>query len=229
MIDRVRNTVLTILNKESRGTIPPAEFNRLGSLAQRSIFEDTFYDYNRFVNMQNKRMTNSEYSDIPKNIRERIDLFAETSNLTFANGDFTIDNTDIYRVMQLYFGSKVIEEVPKSVLNQLNEDIYSQPTLTYPVYVRFGDIFKVYPTEIQSNVTCFYIREPKTPKWTYTTIGGNPIYNPSAPDFQDFEIHPSEEPKLIQKILGYCGVVTRSQEVIQAAMQETINIEQSEQ
>ena len=229
MIDRVRNTVLTILNKNNRGTLPPAEFNRLAGMAQRDIFENTFYDYNKFINYQNKRLTNSEYSDIPKNIQEKIDIFADTSTMTLDNGFFFVDNQDVYRIQQLRYQGAIIEHAAKSLVLQLNNDAYAAPTTTYPVYVRYGDKFEVYPNTITSDVTCFYIREPKQPKWTYTTVAGNPIYNPSASDFQDLEIHPSDEVKLITKVLAYAGVVIRDEQVIQAAMNKEMQIKNNEQ
>lgn len=224
MIDRVRNTVLTLLNKENRGTIPPAEFNRLAGLAQRSIFEDNFYHYNRYINMQNQRMTNSEYSDIPKNIREKIDVFADFSALTnTATGVFEINATDVYRVIQLTYKDAIIEETPKSIISMLKNDHYASPTETYPLYTRFGSKFEVYPTTIEDNVNATYIREPKQPKWTFLEVAGNPVYNPSASDFQDIELHPSDETRLIIKILGYCGITIRDPEVIQVAMnKETV-------
>lgn len=229
MIDRVRNTVLTILNKNNIGTIPPMEFNRLAGLAQRDIFENNFYDYNKFVNYQNKRLTNSEYSDIPKNIREKIDLFAETSTMTLNNGFYTVDNQDVYRIQQLRYQNAIIEQVPKSLVLRLNQDAYSAPTTTYPVYVRYGDKFEVFPNTIVNDVSCFYIREPKQPKWTYIMISGNPVYNPSANDFQDLEIHPSDEVKLITKILGYAGVTIRDQQVIEVALNKEMQNKNNEQ
>lgn len=209
--------------------MPPAEFNRLAGMAQLDIFENNFYDYNKFINYQNKRLTNSEYSDIPKNIQEKIDIFATTSGMTLNSGFFTIDEDDVYRVQQLRYDGKVIEQVPKSVVLRLNSDAYSSPTTTYPVYVRYGNDFEIYPSTITDNVSCFYIRKPKQPKWTYNSIQGNPIYNPSASDFQDLEIHPSDEVKLIIKVLSYAGVTIRDPQVIEVAMNKEVQNKNNEQ
>lgn len=218
MIDRVRNTVLTLLNKGNRGTIPPSEFNRLAGLAQRSIFENNFYEYSKYINMQNQRLTNSEYSDIPKNIREKIDVFAEYGSLNFiSKGTFIPNEDDLYRVIQLIYKDNIIEECPKSIINMLNRDKYASPTEDFPLYTRFGDKFRVYPTTITKGVNMTYIRKPKTPKWTFIEVQGNPVFNPSANDFQDIELHPSDETELIIKILEYCGITIRSAEVVQAS------------
>jgi hypothetical protein len=63
----------------------------------------------------------------------------------------------------------------------------------------------------------YYIRKPLDPKWTYTVVNNNPLFNPSAADYQDFEIHPSDEPKLIIKILSYMGVSIREQDIFTVA------------
>lgn len=241
MIDRVRKTVLTLLNKDNRGTLPPAEFNRLTGLAQRSIFEDNFYHYNRYVNMQNKRMTNSEYSDIPKNIREKIDLFSVFEPMNFNEASsttedlinyetyFDLDVDDLYRVIGLQTGSDYIEEVPKSIALDLMKDVNTKPNLTYPVYFRTGNKFVVLPQTIESGVTANYIRTPKQPKWTYTTFQSNPIFNPSDSTYQDIELHPSDEARLIVKVLGYCGVTIREQEVYQVSTNEEVKKDNKEQ
>ena len=50
MIDSVRKTVLSILNKNNYGYITPADFNLYAKQAQLDIFDDYFYDYNYKIN-----------------------------------------------------------------------------------------------------------------------------------------------------------------------------------
>ena len=66
LTDSVYKTVLNILNKENRGYVTPAEFNTLAKQAQNEIFEGYF-------SSRNYAITNSsDYSDIRKNIEEKI-------------------------------------------------------------------------------------------------------------------------------------------------------------
>ena len=59
-----------------------------------------------------------------------------------------------------------------------------------------------------------YIREPLDPKWTYTTLtGGEPVFDASAADYQDFELPADDEYRLITKILQYAGLSIREQQV----------------
>ena len=47
-IDTVYQRVLAIANKEQRGYITPQEFNLLANQAQMEVFEEYFYDINKF-------------------------------------------------------------------------------------------------------------------------------------------------------------------------------------
>lgn len=214
MIDSVRKTVLAIINKENRGWITPEEFNLFAKQAQLEIFEDYFYDYARWVDKSNKRLSNSEYSDIPMNIREKIDKFAIDGSLSFdSTEEVFLPPSDYYRVESLFINNEQIEEVLKSKLRYLLKSNLTAPTTEYPVYVRLEDNFKVYPDTIVDNVDCYYLRKPKDPKWTYLEVLGNPVFNSSASDFSDFEIHSSDETELVIRILGYCGISIREQDI----------------
>ncbi len=218
MIDNVRKTVLAIINKENRGYISPEEFNLFANQAQLEIFEDYFYDYARWVDKSNKRLANSEYSNIPKNIREKIDIFAEYGDLTYNAIDLVFEApADTYRVESVFLGNDEIEEVMKGKLRYLLKSNLTAPTTEYPVYVRLDDKFEIYPNTIISGVKCYYLRTPSVPKWTYQAISGNPVFNISALDYQDFEIHPSDETELVIKILSYCGISIRESDIYEIA------------
>ncbi len=225
MINRVRNTTLTLMNKENRGFISPAEFNRLINLAQLSIIEENFYHYNRWINMQNNRRSNSEYSDIPKNIREKIDLLAEKDDYFYnpITERFSPANLNIYRIEQVFYKNRIVEEVPKSIINLLEQENYAPPSEQYPCYARYSDDLEVYPKTIQEDVSAFYIRYPKAPKWTFVEVNGNPIFNPSASDFQDLELHPSDEVPVTIKLLSYLGLSIRDSDVVQVSKQEEVD------
>ncbi len=80
-VDTTYKTVLSILNKESRGFLTPDEFNKIGSQVQLDILEKNFYDYNRAVVKSNLNRYVSEYGDIPSNIKEKIDILSKEVDL----------------------------------------------------------------------------------------------------------------------------------------------------
>ena len=71
-----------------------------------------------------------------------------------------------------------------------------------------------------------YIRTPKTPKWTYVNVGGNPVYNAGAVDLQDIELNESMFVPLIIKIMQYCGVNISNNDIVQISNGEEQKIEQ---
>lgn len=222
-INKVRNTVLFVLNKENRGFITPNEFNSFSDMAQMAIFEDDFHKYAKAILKQNNRMYHSEYSDIPKQLRERIDELTEVGDMSYdSNNMLSVDATDLYRMLNITYKDKYdVEEVSKLEINRVLNNSLIAPSAEYPIYVNIGGKYKVYPnTLLDTDFSATYIRVPKQPKWTYIEVAGNPVYNASAVDRQDFELHQSCEVELITKILGYCGISIREAEVTQAVKAE---------
>lgn len=104
-----------------------------------------------------------------------------------------------------------------NILNLVASNL-TQPSLIYPAYTNIGDIMTFYPDTIQGYgaVKADYFRYPKAPKWTYSVLSsGEPVFDQSQLDYQDFELPQEDEYKLVTKILEYCGIVIREIEVSQ--------------
>jgi len=82
MINSVRNTVLSVLNKNNYGYISPSDFNLYAKQAQMELFEEYFSQFNKVVNMENARQSGVDYADIKRPIAETIEYFSETKTLT---------------------------------------------------------------------------------------------------------------------------------------------------
>lgn len=97
----------------------------------------------------------------------------------------------------------------------------TQPTNEFPIYALQGSELTFYPTTISNKgqVQATYFRYPKVPKWTYVTLtNGEPVFDQSQGDYQDFELPPEDEYKLVTKILEYAGISIRETEVTQFGM-----------
>jgi hypothetical protein len=113
------------------------------------------------------------------------------------------------------------EKVINSKLSLLVNSNLTKPTIEFPVYALQGEELTFYPTTISNKgqVLATYFRYPKVPKWTYITLAnGEPVFDQSQPDYQDFELPPEDEYKLITRILQYCGISIRESEVVQFSM-----------
>ena len=234
MINEVRNTVLSILAKDNRGYITPLEFNLYAKQAQLDVFERYIYLYSNAMIKQNQRMHGEGYSDVPKKLSEVLDTFYKVSTLMYFAPNF-IAPTDSYFIQKLVLNNKEIEKVSQQKILYLLSSNLTAPSVTYPVYTLNDGILgaraniNVYPSTITSSVFVHYLRYPKEPKWTYNLVGGDPLFNPYALDYQDFELPMSDFSDLVVKILQYAGVSIREQEVIAAAKAEELQEIQQKQ
>lgn len=303
MINSVRNTVLSILNKNNYGYISPSDFNLFAKQAQMDIFEDYFYQYNYQINKENARQSGTGYADIKKGYEEVIEIFSETkfltntnnlglantfqlpspittgddyyiinkvlayqdiittgtttatnplslddSNATFVNdgvsvGDIvcntratpdsiaTVTSTGVQTILGISStiftvnGSQYVifkpkqnelEKVTLGKITMLNNSALTAPNRLFPAYSQEGNILTAYPSNVTSAVLCQYIRYPKDPKWTYVQLtNGEPSFDSSQADFQDFELPNDDEPSLVMKILQYAGMSIREIQAVQ--------------
>lgn len=81
MINEVRNTVLSVLNKNNYGYVSPSDFNLFAENAQMEIFEEYFSNYNKAINMENARSAGSDYAEIEGPIAETLETFLVTNFL----------------------------------------------------------------------------------------------------------------------------------------------------
>jgi len=92
MINSVRNTVLSVLNKNNYGYISPSDFNLFSKQAQLDLFETYFYQYNYQINKENARQSGTGYADIRKTMEELIEMFSVSNPLSLSNTPPTISN-----------------------------------------------------------------------------------------------------------------------------------------
>jgi hypothetical protein len=117
------------------------------------------------------------------------------------------------------------ERVSHSKINLLSRSNLTAPKLNAPAYTQSELTVSLYPLTIDGvgQVKSQYIRKPKDPKWTYTSLsGGEPAFNQGAQDYQDFELPVSDEPRLISKILQYVGISIRDSDVYTAGVNEEV-------
>lgn len=217
MIDSVRNTVLSVINKNNYGYISPADFNQFAKQAQLDIFEQYFQKYNNQINKENARMSGTGLAEITKQYEEVISTFSQSAQLVQVSGNSYTLPADYYLldVIQYNPTTKVVEPIAESKLRYMSSTLMA-PTQTFPLYVQRGNNIDIQPATINgaTDITAFYIRYPKDPKWTYfTLVNGEPVFNQSALDYQDFELPDTDEPELVNLILQYAGISVREGDV----------------
>jgi hypothetical protein len=231
MINSVRNTVLAIVNKNNYGYISPGDFNLFAKQAQLDLFDEYFFNYNEQVNEENARLSGTGYANIKLGYEEVIDYFSVTEFLTqktlgtsvYYLPSTTTTGSDYYLLNKVlcYSGGNLLgeaEKVTHSKITQLNSSLLTAPNTTFPAYTQAGDSITVFPTTINagSDVQAQYIRYPKDPKWTYVTLyNGEPLFDQTASDYQDFELPIDDANDLVAKILQYAGISIREKDVFE--------------
>jgi len=218
-VDTVYKTVLSILNKESRGFLTPEEFNKIGAQVQLDILDQHFYDYNKAVVRHNAGRAVEDYGDIPEKIQQKIDPFYKTSNITLVAGKITIPS-DVYKMINISTTDKLlqIEKVNKKNLSYLLSSPLTKPTTSFPVYYQTDTEFVTNPT-LTGDLTVEYIKTPTDVIWNYIQAS-NGAYTYNSSGSQDFTLHSSDRVQLILGILKYAGLVIADPAVIQAASTE---------
>lgn len=306
MINSVRNTVLSILNKNNYGYMPPSDFNLFAKQAQLEIFDEYFSRYNRSINLENVRQSGTGYANGSKANEEAIEVFSQTKflkqsgnnkfflpSITTTGDDYYMINTVICYTSVLSEGTatstvsgsisdtnadfvtdgvrvgdiisnttdksttvvtgltsdtqlaveddifasgdsyvihdqsvyREAEKVSQKDIRLLNVSLLTAPSNSFPAYTQESALMTVYPSTIdeQGAILAQYLRYPKDPKWTYISLErGEPVFNPSAADYQDFELPIEDEPLLVTKILQYAGLSIREAEVVNYGLQEEI-------
>jgi hypothetical protein len=230
MIDSVRQTVLSILNKNNYGYISPGDFNLYAKQAQLEIFGEYFMELNMAINSENARTSGTGYADLRKGINEAISVFSRTAPLAqngvppsnvFFTPSLVTTGDDYYLLNKVLAGGVEAEPVSHTDITLLTSSLLTAPSIQYPTYTLEGDSLTVFPVSFDQagDVTCQYIRYPRDPKWTYSTLAnGEPLFNPSASlGYQDFELPIEEEPELVYRILQMAGMSIREVEVYQYA------------
>mgnify|MGYP003143315616 CR=1 FL=1 len=233
-VDKVYKTVLSILNKESRGFLTPDEFNKIGSQVQLDILDQNFYEYNRAVIKHNAGRAVEDYGNIPEKIEQKIDPFFKQADITLTNGIGTLP-TDLYKTINISITNKTIqlEKVDKKSLSYLLSSPLTKPTTSFPVYYQRAADIIVEPALSDGSWTLGdllieYIKIPDDVVWgSEADTNGALTHKPS--DSVDYTLHESDRVQLILGILKYAGLVISDPAVIQVASAEENKITQLEQ
>ena len=239
-IDTVYQRVLVLANKEQRGYITPQEFNLLANQAQMDIFEQYFYDLNQFMRAPGN---NTNYADITQLIEEKINIFEEdveisgTAVQSANEQDIVVFNLNasipnLYRVDQVRVyrngAWRIAEKVTKKQIRLMKGGLLTMPTRHRPAYVMRGNNSLIDFYHDADFITVDYIRKPLNAKWAWQIINGNQLYDES--NSVNFELHPSEETKLVIKILALAGITIKDTSVYQiATAEDNKNIQQEKQ
>ena len=95
-----------------------------------------------------------------------------------------------------------------------------KPSASRPVFYRKGNTTVELNSAPASGVDIFldYVKKPLDPSWTYNVVNDRALLNASASDYQDFQLHASEEGSLVNKILELSGIALENPGLAEVAL-----------
>jgi hypothetical protein len=213
-VNTVYRTVLAILNKEQRGYMTPDQFNKAAAQAQLDIFNKYFDELNQLTKTS---QPGTDYADRLTALDEKMSIFKVSAAATGGTlGVFSLPAT-LRELGNVVYNDIEVQRLSRDQFYNINKSDYTKPSLNYPIYLYEGSSIKVYPVEITTGVVLNYIRQIANPKWGYISAGVAGNYQYASGSSVDFELHTSEETKLILSILQYAGVTVKDTDIVNFA------------
>ena len=214
-VDTVYQKVLAIANKEQRGYITPQEFNLFANKAQKELYENYFHN----LKMAERKPKNQmDFADEVEMIEEKLQPFYVDTTVATATALLTLPT--VHKLINITRGGNEVTELNLREITYTENNPLTAATVTRSTFVREeANQVRIYPAPTGStNFDISYYKTPANPNWTYIVVNEKALYNASATDAQNFELHPSEEENLVTRILQLAGVVMKQPDIQQAAM-----------
>jgi hypothetical protein len=223
IIDRLYKFAQVVSNNHLNGNLTSSELKLQLHNSVLERYEENIYELNKLLNRERRgQVSNFSVENLVGKIRERILHYYEPADLVQNNGKVVLP-ADLRYLDTVEIGGIDAEASQnrrhfKSIQNFQD----TAPTDLCPIYYRLNNSIEVLPVEEGGSVSVFYLRNPKVANWTYQLIPRSEdpskfveAFDPDHPDFQDVDIHPSEEYTISMKLLQRLGVNLSKEQLAQ--------------
>lgn len=196
-----------LANSDVRGNVKPADFDKALYNVMTEKLEEYPFELTKYLNRQNRGLVGNGSENLPDIVRAKMDHFLTSQLLVVEAEKFKLPDELRYLDAIVYNGQGEIDLCKNaSEFNHLRRFKHTQPSTDFPIGFRIGNAIEVLPATITDKVTAYYLRKPLIPKWTYVVIDGAEVFNPDADDFQDIDMHASEEDDIVSRLLVKFGL-----------------------
>lgn len=216
-VDQVYKAVLVVLGQEKRGVLTPLEFNKIGTQAQQEIFTKYFDDLNQLLRTS---QTSLAYADRMALLDEKISIFKTVANVDKDGSGVYPTPINLQELGVVIYNNREVQRIQPYEIYTTNASPLTAPTAFYPVYTYENRNITLFPDTLAASIKINYLKFPADIKWGFNIDPnlGHYIYDPASS--VDFDIHKSDQPLLVNKILEYAGVMTKDQLVMSLGMQK---------
>lgn len=230
-IDKFKNFVYMVANKNGRGTLTPAQFN---DAAKSGLFTWTNGQLSNWKQYSPGNPTPQTSLDLDSTSQAKLRHLKENREILVVNGMVSIPNgvaTDINGLVmpEMWMTSKISHKYSKGTTlirrgiklvkdmewdEMLDSDIMP-PTKKRAIANMQSNFLQVEPKGLLNLVNLTYIRNPIAPEWKYTVVNGRPVYD----DINSIDIDAPESAmnEIAMMTLEIIGIKIRDAELLQAA------------
>lgn len=218
-IDTAYEFVKDLANKEQKGFIPSATFNRYAERAQMEVFMQRYgnpreYQPGRPIPRITYSSTQKIHDDLRPFIR-KIVLHLDRLGRASYPEDYIHLSSIRYTVTKNGRHEQVAVKVtPDDRLAYRLSSRLVAPTKEYPICAMFDHYIQFYPENLVG-INFTYLRQPMVPKWAFTIVNNREVYD--AGNSLDWEFRDQVHNEICMKILSYIGIHLREGDLLQYA------------
>ena len=234
-VDTVYQTVQALANKEQRGYLTPQEFNLFANQAQQDMFEQYFYDLNAFGRETGQvRTIGDSITHIQHKIINTDGVTVSNSTAcTFSTPHWTIPSGNLTGRIFYATGTsrrelKILPGHIEDLLNLKASKWHKKGSDEIWYFEDGWNRIQVHDINgpVTTGITCESVSgKPGLVFWGYMIVNEKATYNPTTSSH--FDLHKSEQPDLVIKILKLAGIsIEDSQLAGIASQEEQLNLQQ---
>ncbi len=223
MINSLYKFVQTVANNELDGNISPTDFDLITNNSVEELYDEDLEQLKRLIDREKRSGKNISLDSITDKYYEKILHYHYGAEAIYADGKYNLPD-DLRYLDTIEHSGNEVEIIKrrrefKAILNLAD----TNPSAAMPVGYVLDKKVEIAPSTIQSPIAIYYLRSPKKCKWTFSMAGRTPLFNPDAQDFQDVDIHPSQQYTLSVRILQKLGVNLKDDQLAQYGLSKESN------
>jgi len=230
-IDKFKNFVYLVANKNGRGTLTPAQFN---AAAKSGLFTWTNSQLSNWRQYSPGRPTPQTSLDLDLVSQAKLRHLKESREIPVINGMVSIPDgvaLDVNGLVMpdMWMTSKISHKYSKGstlirrgikLVKDMEWDEMMDSSIMPPSKKRAianmqSNFLQVEPKGLLNLVNLTYVRNPTSPEWKYTVVNGRPVYD----DLNSIDMDAPESAmnEIAMITLEIIGIKIRDGELLQAA------------